>query len=46
MKRKKKKGIVLIQEVDQYFLNGKLVDYDEVTKNVDTVIILPAKNSE
>lgn len=40
---KKKKGIVLIQKDNHYFFNGKPVDYDEATKKVETVIILPEK---
>ena len=36
-------GVVLIQKDDQYFLNVKTVDFDEVTKKVETVIVLPAK---
>lgn len=40
------KGVVLIQKDDQYFLNGKPIDFDEVTKYVETVIILPAKRGD
>lgn len=39
-------GIVLIQHCDQYFFNGKPVDYDEVTKKIEAVIILPVKEGD
>lgn len=39
-------GVVLFRKDDQYFLNGKPVDYDEVTKKVDAVIILPFKECD
>lgn len=36
-------GVVLIKKGDEYYLNGNLVDFDELKKKVETVIILPAK---
>lgn len=36
-------GVVLIQNADNYYLNGKPVDFEELAKKVETVIILPEK---
>ena len=39
-------GVVLIKKNGQFFLNGVLVNKEEIEKHATALIILPAKNEE